>query len=547
MGSILKDLAERQINGNIEFIEYCRKHIVLDTGIAYDPIGRPCMIEVVDAFCNHPYVVSEKGAQTGISTLAIGYSFHRGDIKKENIIYYLPTDAMCKTFKPTRFDPYVDRSPYLKERIQGTDNAGLMQIGTHFIYVRGLVSKTGAISIPADEIMFDEVALINPENMELAQDRISAPDSLGWQKYFSVALFPADGIDELYQDSDMRQWFIKCGCRYQNPVEKDFPNNFVKKGDEVILACPKCGRALDVANGTWVAEHPDRIERRGYRIPQLIIPGQKLNNIWNRWETAKKKPSKRATFNRSVLALPDSGNMQPVSPEVLERIDKACDYYWQDYSDELTGIGIDMGDQAHVAIVAPNGPEGIRPLAFFQVDVEDLADLTQALESKYNAGALVVDAMPYKTESKRVVRGLKKAQGYIQYFKGDDLKEGTEGEGEKAVNKVSVDRDESLDDTTDLFAMNPPRASLPRPRTAEEEQILKNVKTHLLKLVKEKIGEEDGNTVIRYKKNVSNHFGMALNSARIALKLAIGQSVQTGPTEYTTVETKRYGKIKGAY
>ncbi|MGE5581488.1 MAG: hypothetical protein ACM3X9_03030, partial [Bacillota bacterium] len=215
--------------------------------------------------------------------------------------------------------------------------------------------------------------------------------------------------------------------------------------------------------------------------------------------------------------------------------------------DELTGIGIDMGDQAHVAIVAPNGQEGIRPLAFYQIDVEDLVALTQALETKYNAGALVIDAMPYKTESKKVVRGLKKAKGFIQYFKGDDLKEGVEGEDDRAVNKVSVDRDGSLDDTTDLFATQPPLALLPKPRTTEEEQILKTVKTHLLKLVKEKIGGEDGDPVIRYKKNVPNHFGMALNSARIALRLAIGHSVQTGPTEYTTVESRRMSNVKGAY
>lgn len=547
MGStILGELVGPGRNKNISFLDYCREHIILDDGTRYDPLNRNCMIEIVEVYNSHPYLVIEKGAQTGFTTVAIGHTVYLVDICERNVIYYLPTDKMARDFGPTRFDPYIDRSRYLKDLLVGTDQAGLKQIGTHFLYVKGLVSKTGAISIPADQIVFDEVALINPENMELAQDRISASD-LAWQKYFSVALFPEDGIDEQFRQTDMRKWMVRCqGCRRESPVEEDFPENMIKSGDRVLLVCVKCGKPLDVEIGSWVPEHPDQVDHRGYRVPQLIIPKLKLDLIWKRWQKAKDKPSKKATFKRSVLAIPDSGNMQPVGPEVLRRIEEESDYYWQDRSDEVTGIGIDMGDKAHVVVVAPYGIEGIRPLAFFEIDVEDVAELTKALEEPYNAGALVIDAMPYKTESKKVVRGLKRARGYIQYFKGDQLKEGVEGEEERAVNKVTVDRDESLDETTDLFATVPSLALLPKPRDVKEEQLLKTVKSHLLKLVKEEI-VEDGEKKIRYKKNVENHFGMALNSARIALYLAVGRRQRLGPMEYTTVKSRKVRFDKGAY
>lgn len=539
--SVLQEIVGRH-DLNIEFIEYCRKHIVLDNGQHYDPVGRKCMEEIVADYMSHPHITIEKGAQTGFSTLAIAHTLYMTDIKRRNEIYYLPNDRMATTFGSTRFDPYIDRSPYLRERLRGTDQAGLKQIGTHFVYIKGLYSKTGAISIPADELKFDEVALIDPENMELAQDRISASD-LAWMRYFSVALFPGDGIDELYQQSDMRRWFVRCGCGYESPLEDDFPENFVKRGNQVLIVCPRCGKPLDVENGRWIAERPDA-DTRGYRVPQLIIPGLKLSLIWNRWQKAKDKPSKRATFRRSVLAIPDSGNMQPVSPEAIERVEQASDYYWQDYAEEITGIGIDMGDRAHVAIVAPFQTDGMRCIAFFEVDVEDLLPLVEALEQNYNPGALVIDAMPYKTESKKVVRSLSKAKGYIQYFRGADLKEGVEGEDDRAVMKVTVDRDESLDETTDLFATEPPLALLPKARTPEEEQTLRMVKAHLMKLVREKVGDDDGDGPIRYKKNVENHFGMAINSARIALYLAIGRSLQLGPVEYTTVQP-RSTRFKG--
>ncbi|NHM25450.1 hypothetical protein G7K71_00145 [Desulfofundulus sp. TPOSR] len=168
------------------------------------------------------------------------------------------------------------------------------------------------------------------------------------------------------------------------------------------------------------------------------------------------------------------------------------------------------------------------------------------LEHAFNAGALVIDALPYKTTSKQVVRSLTRAVGYIQYFKGSDLKEKSEGEGDRTVRVVTVDRDESLDETTDLFATVPPLALLPKPRTPAEEQVLRTVESHLKKLVKEKEKESEDSPA-RYKKNVANHYGMAINSARIALWLATGKGLKIGPVEYTTVVPRRARFGKGAY
>ncbi|NSW90234.1 MAG: phage terminase large subunit family protein [Firmicutes bacterium] len=512
------DEIERQKIKTADFIQYSRQNFILDNKQAYDPIERPFMEEIVSIYNSHPHITIEKGAQTGFSTLAIAHVLYMVDVLKRNVIYYLPTDRMAERFGKTRFDPYINRSQYLKGRLNGTDQPGLKEIDSYFLYILGLVSKTGAISIPADEIVFDEVALINQENMDLAQDRISAPGSLGWQKYFSVALYEEDGIDDLFQLSDMRKWLIKCsGCGHYSTVEDEFPECFVKKGGEVSLVCIKCGKKLDVTAGKWVPEHPDRSkDRLGYRVPQLIVPGANLQLIWNRWGRVQDKPSKRAQFRRSVLALPDSGNMQPVSSEVLKRVEAASDYFFTDYSARQTGVGIDMGDNAHVAVAEPY-EDGIRLLHFWEIDVEDLGSLVEQIEKKFNVGCLIIDAMPYKTESKKVVRSLRKATGYIQYFSGSEMKEGTEGKDEKEVRKITVDRDESLDETTDLFACTPPLALLPKPRNTDEEKIISTVKSHLKKLVKEEIGEGESK-IIRYKRNVPNHFGMAINSARMAVE-----------------------------
>lgn len=532
---------------NVPFEEYCQQHIILDDKSPYNVLSRPFMKEIMESAFSHPHLTISKGAQTGFSTFFLANSFFMVDRMAANVIYYLPTDKMANRFGQTRLDPYVERSKYLKSRMLGTDQAGLKQIGTHFFYILGLVSKTGAISIPADMILFDEVALINRENMDLAQDRILA-SKLGWQRYFSAPLFEEDGIDELYRDSDMRKWLVPCeGCRSHSILEEDWPDNtrIDKKKSIYQLVCPKCGTPLPVHKGLWVAEHPDRSSRRGYRVPQLIIPDTRLDQIWDRWEKAQGKPSKLARFKRSILGIADSGNMQPITGKVLELVEEASDYHFQDYSDDTCGIGIDMGDRAHIAVLAPYG-EGFRILAAWHIDVEELVQMIPRLEEAYNVGCLIIDAMPYKTESKRVVRILKKALGYIQYFK-NVFKETTEGEDEKEVKVIQVDRDESLDDTTSFFACNPPQALLFKPRDTQEEKILDEIKRHLKKLVKEEAVGTDGQKRISYKKNTENHFGMAINSARLALDLATGQSRNSGPAEYQTVTKRRYGRERGAY
>ncbi|ADY55124.1 hypothetical protein Sgly_0767 [Syntrophobotulus glycolicus DSM 8271] len=517
----------------LSFPEYCLKHIILDDLTPYDVYNRPYMAEIVKTSFKHPNSVVSKGAQTGFSTYYLARAMYMVDVLGANLIYYLPTDKLAIRFGETRFDPYVDRSEYLKSRLMGTDKAGLKQIGTHFFYMLGLHGKGGAISIPADEILFDEVALINRENMDLAQDRILA-SKLGWQRYFSAPLFEEDGIDELYRQSDMRKWLVKCsGCNHYSIVEEDFPDNILETKDSdkrsIRIICSKCGKPLDVAQGKWVPEHPDKTDETiGYRVPQLIIPDARLDLIWSRWKRAQGKPNKLALVRRSALGIADSGNMQPINSTTLQLVEAAGDYYFQDSSEEACGIGIDMGDAAHVAVLAPYKEDGFRIVAAWHVDVEDLLEMIPHLEETYNVGCLVIDAMPYKTESKRVVRILQTATGYIQYFK-QNYKESTEGEEEKQVNVIQVDRDESLDETTELFGCNPPRALLFKPRNIEEENTLEEIRRQLKKLLKEEIIGADSNKRISYKKNVENHFGMAINSGRIALNQMGVHGKKKGP------------------
>jgi hypothetical protein len=130
----------------------------------------------------------------------------------------------------------------------------------------------------------------------------------------------------------------------------------------------------------------------------------------------------------------------------------------------------------------------------------------------------VIDAMPYKTLAKNIARHFQ-GRVYINYYKGDTLKTGEEGQGEFAVPRVTVNRDESLDETTE--SVREGRIAIPDARRmgAEKLAAFDTFKAQLKMLIKEGV-DKDGINEIHYKKNVPNHFGMALNYARIASEVS---------------------------
>ncbi|MFZ5826514.1 MAG: phage terminase large subunit family protein [Bacillota bacterium] len=538
--SLVQDLVGKRQGS---FLDYCRQHIQLDNGQPYDPTNRAPMREIVDQIFEHPHITIEKGEQTGLSTLFIGYNLYGTDVLRRNCIYFGPTEEWIKTFTPSRFDPVIQRSEYLSSRLRGTDQVGLKQIGTNFLYLRGLKTKTSAVSVPADILSFDEVALLDKENMELAEGRLSASE-LAYRRYFSAPLYEEDIIDELFKASDQRAWMVKCiHCGYHQVTEEHFPGNVVKRNDAVFVACDRCGKPLDVGLGEWVAKHPDRSkDRLGYRIPQLIMAGINLSFAYDRIQEALRKPSKMAQVRRSVAGIPDSGNMQPVNDAVIKRVTEFEPYYLQTRSDIPTFMGIDMGDLCHISIRQPL-PNGQRRWVWFQeVPEADLAEVAERLEQDFNVRGTIIDAMPYKPTSKKIVRRLQRWAA-IHYFRGDELEASEEGAGDKRVEVVLSEREDSIDGMVDELIAEPPVALLPGPRDTVQELVIRAVHRHLKKLVREEKTTPRGK-VLQYKDHVENHFGLSMVYAMLAEEM----HKDTGPVKYESVAGRRSGGFsKGAY
>lgn len=459
-----------------------------------------------------------KGAQIGVSTVGIGLGVYLALEAKADVGYFLPDQGFANMFGKTRFEKTIQASPFLAGKMTDSEK-GIKSFGEHLIYMLGLFNVTGAISIPLDANLYDEVDLIPKENMEWSEDRLAA-SAFRLKVNFSVGMFPGEGIDAKYQDSDQRVWLVTCaGCRREQVLEDVWPDCFAAADPaQPALVCVACGRRLDVeAEGRWVAQRPSRsVEHIGYRIPQLIIPQVALAFTARRWREALKSKTKLAKFRCSTLAKPDAGDAQPITDAVLERCTG-------DYPLTLApgtrpiGIGVDCGDYAHAAVGELLEDGRIRCLYFEVLDADELEERLAELMRLTNAAGLVIDARPLGPQARRLAYA-HPGRVWLQTFRGGGLKEDEAEHEGKTFPTVTTDRDESLDETTEKFSLEPPGILLPR----NDEPILDEVRRHLKNLKKEKTTDARGNTIHQYRKAIANHFGMAINSLRIALLLSSG-------------------------
>jgi hypothetical protein len=384
------------------------------------------------------------------------------------------------------------------------------------VFFRGTESKRKVKSITVGHIVKDELDEANLENMQFADDRMLHQT----QKLITELSQPSDedyGIDAAFKQSDMRFWAVRCGCGYTSFPDKEFPENLITRGKTVYIGCIKCSRKLNMHTGFWVAEHPSRSkDHRGFQLSHLIFDIIPASEIKRRYETLSTS-IQRKNFSISILGRAYStARTRPITDEVLNRAETAGGVLSES---KFSYFGMDVGDTCHLVFGIPDQyGRALRVIAFYEMPADDEAGMI-ALMRRYGVYSGVIDAMPYKSLAKNIARSFG-GRVAINYYKGDTLKTGLEGEGQYQVKKTTIDRDESLDETVSLLVDG--AISLPS-RKSLDGQVLamyEKFRSHLKQLTKEQIEKPDGSQVWQYRKKTENHFGMALNYMRIAREIS---------------------------
>jgi hypothetical protein len=465
-------------------------------------------------------MVFMKGAQVGISTYHLLKALWLCDTRVAKVIYFFPTDRDVSDFSNDRAKPLLEENDYLRQRVTGIDNVGLKQLGTSSIYFRGMVSRMKVKSVDADFIILDELDECPPDNLKFAFDRL-LHSQLRWKSQLSQPSVPDFGIHREFLKSDQRVWAMQCGrCNKWNFFNPNEPNKAIEFAEKFLRPingtycwhCIYCGKPLEIKHQQWIPLSA-RSKIRGYHLTQIystIIPPQE---IAEEIAEAKEKKTARIRVFNSIFGIPYTDEIrQPITDEIIQSSQGEFGFLSES---NLAYMGVDVGDTLHIVIGQDLGD---KIQVIYLESTEDWGRL-KTLMAQYSIWLCIIDAMPYKASAKQFAREFPE-RVILQYFKGSREERGNEIEKkeEDGLVVIRIGRTESLDDTTDSIRQG--KIIFPNPGKLSIFQLnaYETFKNHLKNLIKDFKEDEKGNKWFEYKHNVENHYGMALNSMRLAIE-----------------------------
>lgn len=521
---------------------------VLIDGRPFTLTGREYQIELMlpktmDGKVKHNEVI-KKGSQTGATmgkSLEIVHGAKYG-LYPQGIIYYFPSKTAVEEFSAGRFKPLLKDNPLIRELCNDVNSVYTRRIdrtnvsfhGCSGTTIIGGIAKdsTAVRSTPADWILLDERDLFDDEmavqvNQRLGNSTIRRRSDMGTPK------LPDDGIDRLYNKSDMRRWQIKCdSCYKYTCLETEFPQ-CIRLTDKGVgyPACIHCGREIYRGNGLWVPDRPDK-DTVGYWCSQLLNPNRDLALALKEFDDPEEFDTTEAEFQRTVM-----GCAFARAEDVLRETEvlSLCTNDAMSYSsDGPCAMGFDVGyPLLHVVIGVRIGEGKYRIVRLARVKTwSDLHDLAQ----RYNVKSTVGDAMP---ESHKIREWAESEAGsgntvypcYTQAFLKTFDSWGSD-------NIVKVNK-------TDIFDRSHYMVTKPGmlllPRICQEVKIFAHQMTQVAKFLET---DTKGNASYRYRKigGKDDHYRCALNFFYLACKKVGTPQIHRQKKEVMQDTTYRLGR-----
>jgi hypothetical protein len=477
-------------------------------------------------------IIVKKAAQRGLSEWLVSYALHACDERGMDVIYTMPTDADVSDFSQSRFGPALEASPYLasiviggpaatsKGKQRGADKVTLKRVGNSFLYFRG--GRIGADgrarqlkSVPADAIILDELDEMDPRAPEIARKRLGH-SAIAEVRAISTPTLPNVGIDAMWQQSDQREWHIRCvACNHWQKLtihhivtgwdELERPTAWHGGPDDAWPACEKCARPLNrLAPGQWVARHPGR-EVVGFHPTKLTAPVASLLTIIKGLQTTD-ETRRREAFNQ------DLG--ETYTPRGGQLTDEVLDACRRDYGHgplAVTGdvfMGVDVGKVLHGVIRGPLHLASGETPQLWAGEIDTWDELGRTMR-RFNVRTLVIDALPETTKAREFQAQFAPGVVWLAYYSSSDSKRAEAAAWDEANGVVNLDRTRSLDATFSRFyeGLN----TLPAHARA-----IKDFYAHLKAPVRTLETRRNGITVAIYVEASADHLAHAENYCLVA-------------------------------
>lgn len=333
--------------------QWADQHRIIARGTGPEP-GRwrtdrlPLLREVMDSV-NDPDVdvvvmmCSSQAAKTETLVNIAGYFI---DQDPAPIIFVLPTLEVADSFSTKRFQPTVDETPALRNKIFAQSMRTTSNTIREKSYPGGDIVFAGAnspaslASRPRRIVLCDEIdkygAAIGKDGDPI--DQAFQRTQNFWNAKKVLACSPTikqlSAIEYWYERSDRRKRLVPCWqCGEYQALEWEVDRDGRKhrcvdwpKGqpERAVYVCQCCGAPWDqkqvhiaCQHGIWRATaNSDRIA--GFHWNTLYTPWVTLAGLAKQWEAAEGKPEKEQTFWNLKLGLPYSPTKEAeTTPEAL--------------------------------------------------------------------------------------------------------------------------------------------------------------------------------------------------------------------------------------
>lgn len=391
---------------------------------------------------NAKRIVVRKPTQVGVSFSTILKILYLGYDEALTFIYTLPTSQDAKDFVLQKLEPVIERSPALRSKVikvpfkdKAVYSSSIKRLGDSYYFFRGSWSSRRAQSIDSDVVVIDELDFQRPDVRKMYEERVegsSSGDIIYWIGYPSL---PNYGIEELYQKSDQRQWWVRCPkCGRLQTLE--FPKSISFKKNAYV--CKYCGAELspqDRQVGKWIPKFPGR-PIHGYSINKLMapwVPASRIIKAYNEEDTKH--------FYNYTLGLPYVDKASGITQSLLDKdtIDEAQE---SDLKFDKTVVGIDQGIRFHLVWGKANSDVVVIQEAFNTKDYDELEKKVLSL----NPDIVVIDSAPDYHIAKKLQSKLPNVcfLGILRVW-GIDTKRNNYFTLQRSKGIINIERTDSLD------------------------------------------------------------------------------------------------------
>ena len=354
------------------------KGIKNEKGVVLDYTDRLFWLDILMDWSKE--IAIKKSVQVGGSVNFNLKVLYAVDELKLNAIYTFPTDSDVSEFVKSKTNPILINNPQVFKDLD-TDSIEMKVIHGRNLFFKGTVSKTAAIMTTSDVNVHDEISRSDQKVIGDYKGRTKASTYKGtW--IFSNPTTEKDLLDQKWQESDKKEWMVKCNCGFEQILI--WPDSIDL--DRKCYQCVSCKVPLSNEirrKGRWVAQAPGK-EISGYHISLLMAP----------WITAeeiiKDSQGDQEYFYNFVLGEPyNPGDLRVLRSTILDN--------WTPKS-LVTGnyyLGVDVGNIKHYVLGSEKGVIKCgRFTAWSELD---------ELITRYRIKSGVIDAMPDNTMSKHYV------------------------------------------------------------------------------------------------------------------------------------------------